>query len=340
MNFKLLKSSVAFLILYSSLALHINCSEPGSNSDAATFDGGKISIKETESAAALQLYELQKNQYQVQYESLINLLKDKLVKIEAKAQGKTENEVMDAYINEKYKEPTDEMLQYYYQNSRARRSFAEVKVELKNQLRDRIIESLKYEYTQELMKKYNAVVHLKEPEAPSINVDADGHQFWGKKDAKVVIVEFSDFECPYCKQMQPEVQKLKQNYKDKIKWVFMDFPLNFHKQAKHAHLAALCAGEQTDYFKVQQRLFSSSPDLSPKTVNSIVQSSGINMKTYQKCMATPSGNTSGQSAKLDSTIDYVVKLGIRSTPSLLINGKYYTGGRSYDSLKKVIDELL
>ena len=340
MKNNIIKWTFVFFILYPGLTLNINCSEPGSDKDAATFDGGTISLEETESAAALQLYELQKNQYQVQYQSLLNILKDKLIAKEAKSLGKSENEVMDAYLNEKYKEPTDEMLQYYYQNSRIRKSFNEVKDDLKNELRERIMESLKYDYTQELMKKYNAKILLKEPKAPSMKVDTEGQKYWGNKDAKVVIIEFSDFECPYCKQMQPEVLKIKAKYEDKIKWVFMDFPLSFHRQAKHAHLAAICSGEQVDYFKVQQKLFSSSPDLSPQTVSKIVKASGVNMEKYNKCMSNPSGKPGEQLRKLESIIKYVVNLGIRSTPSILVNGQYYTGVRSFDSMQKIIEENL
>jgi thiol-disulfide isomerase/thioredoxin len=110
--------------------------------------------------------------------------------------------------------------------------------------------------TSELFKAYNFKFNLKEPVAPTLNIVNDGHPFWGKADAKVVITEFSDFECPYCRQMQPDVQRLKAEYAGKIKWVFRNFPLDFHPQAMPSHIAARCAGKQDKYFEFQTKVFS------------------------------------------------------------------------------------
>ncbi|MBV6493918.1 MAG: hypothetical protein LDLANPLL_01942 [Turneriella sp.] len=317
----------------------------GPNETLATFDGGKITQKDVEKDNAQEFFEIRQKEFELRQQAAYESARDKILSIEAKKQNLTVEKYLETELQKRRgAEVTEASIKQFYDLNKHRISmpFEAIKDRIRRQLVNNREKTARDTLTAELFKKYNFKFALTEPEAPKLNLVNDGKPYWGKADAKVVITEFSDFECPYCRQIQPDVQRLKAEYANKIKWVFRNFPLDFHAQAMHTHIAAECSGKQGKYFEFQSKAFQipyegRNLDLSPARLEKIAASIGLNMNAYKQCTLDKDGSLR---ADIEADMRYGQKVGVRGTPTIFINGVLYQEGRDYESMKRAIDELL
>lgn len=171
-----------------------------------------------------------------------------------------------------------------------------------------------------------------------VEVSADDDPYLGREDAEVVIVEFSDYQCPYCKRFRDQtLPKIMNNYGDSVKLVYRDFPLQrVHPMAFNASVAANCAGEQGMYFEFHDLLFenterwSSSRDFSP-----YAQELGLDMEKFSSCLSSERARE-----EVRDDIQDARRVGVSSTPTFFVNGVLIEGARPYSSFKQVIDSEL
>jgi len=156
----------------------------------------------------------------------------------------------------------------------------------------------------------------------------------GKKDAKVTIVEFSDFQCPYCAKLQPTLKKVLKTFPNDVKLVYKDFPLSFHKYAKMAARAARAAGEQGKFWEMHDLIFESFSALNEEKFKEFAKKLNLDMDKFLKDF---------KSDKYDKLIQADINLGrsvgVTGTPTLFINGKRVRN-RSFEALKTTIEEYL
>jgi len=316
----------------------------GSSDSLATFDGGKITEKDVEKNNEQEFYEIRQKEFQIRQQSAFETARERIFELEAKKRGMSVDKFVEAEMGKRKSPVTEEAIRQFYEQykSRINQPFALAKDRIRQQLINNQEKGAKDSLTAELFKSYNFKFNLKEPHPPVLNLVNDGKPFWGKADAKVVITEFSDFECPYCRQIQPDVQRLKAEYAGKIKWVFRNFPLDFHAQAMPTHIAASCAGKQNKYFEFQSRVFAipyngRQLDMSSAQLANVAQNIGLNMPAFQQCFADKDGRERGE---IEADMRYGQKVGVRGTPTIFINGVLYQQDRSYDAMKEVIDKLL
>ena len=156
----------------------------------------------------------------------------------------------------------------------------------------------------------------------------------GPADAPITIVEFSDYQCPYCRRWHDEVYgPLMAAYPDKIRFVYRHLPLtSIHPDAFPAAEAAMCAGEQDAYWAFHEKLFSGE-SLGAEIYSQYAQDLGLNMETFESCL---SDHKYQQAIEKDS--NFAIDLGIRSTPTFFINGLAIVGAQPLDVFKQVIDK--
>jgi len=156
----------------------------------------------------------------------------------------------------------------------------------------------------------------------------------GKKDAKITITEFSDFQCPYCSRLQPTLKEVLKAYPDDVKLVFKDFPLSFHKEAKNASKAARAAGEQGKYWEMHDLIFENFSKLNEAVFRDFAAKLNLDMNRF---MADYNSN------KYDALIQQDINLGrqaqVTGTPSLFLNGKRMQR-RSFEDFKQEIEGYL
>lgn len=301
----------------------------------AAFDGGKIEESEVIRHGAIALYELRTQEEALKQQILLTMLKEKLVSIEEKSTGKKWPQLVSEFIDNHYDKASAENAKKYFfefpSNTSGGNDEENEEMQIKLEIENRYIISL--------IKKYNVKLKFSRPEPPVLDINTKNQPFWGKADAPLTIVEFSDFECPYCKKMQNDIQKIKSRYSQQIKWVFIDFPLQFHRNAMQAHIAARCAGEQDHgnfdkYFDLQQLLFTSSPALEKADIANLTRKAGLNSEKFNKCMLD---KNEVKKKSIEQNIEYGKKLGISGTPTIFINGKYYPGLLDYSELEEIIE---
>jgi protein-disulfide isomerase len=160
---------------------------------------------------------------------------------------------------------------------------------------------------------------------------------WGSPDAKVTIVEYSDFQCPYCEQFYQNAYPLiKKNFGDKVRFVYQYFPLDIHPDAAPAANAAACAQEQGKFWDYHDYLFAHQADLSHETLISDAQAISVpNIKQFTECF---------EAKKYDSMIKSQEDAGsayyVGGTPTFFINGTFLAGAQPYSVFQSVINDEL
>jgi protein-disulfide isomerase len=175
-----------------------------------------------------------------------------------------------------------------------------------------------------------------QPQYTRYDIPTQNSYSLGPADAPITIVEFSDYECPFCRRWHAEVYKpLLAAYPGKIRLVYRNLPLtSIHPDALAAAEAAMCAGEQDVYWKYHDKLFSSE-SLGNSVYLQYAQDLGLNMNTFKACL---SDHKYQKAIETDS--DFAINLGIRSTPTFFINGLAMVGAQPLDVFKQVIDKEL
>jgi protein-disulfide isomerase len=182
-----------------------------------------------------------------------------------------------------------------------------------------------------------------------VEVSADDDPWLGSENAKVTVIEFSDYQCPFCRKYWTEsYSQLKSDYIDtnKIKYVFRDFPLNFHPGAKLAAIAANCIGEQKGnegYFEFHDIVFSEQNKKGSGTIQFgeedvmswVDKIEGINKEEFNECYNDPN-----QKSEVEADFAAGAKAGVSGTPSFFINGKLLVGAQPYSVIKAEIEKAL
>jgi len=214
------------------------------------------------------------------------------------------------------------------------RPFEEAAPLLKEFLEDRNRETALAELVAELRRDADLRIMLDAPRR-SIEIAPDDPS-QGPVDAPVTLVEFADFECPFCRELAPTLGRLRAAYGDRVRIVWKDFPLtSIHPQAFQSALAALCAHEQGRFWDYHDVLFANQPRLRAVSLKQYARALGLEPARFDACF------DSGKFAsKVGDAFGTAARLGLSSTPSVFVNGRIVTGAKSYDVYASIIDEEL
>ena len=182
------------------------------------------------------------------------------------------------------------------------------------------------------LKKDNQVsIKLSEPRQV---VEAKGPAR-GPPSAPVTLVEFSDFQCPFCGKAHDTVEQVMQTYAGKVKLVFRHFPLDFHKNAEKAAEASMCANEQGKFWEYHDVLFKNQQTLEVPQLKDHAKDVGLDTASFSACL------DSGKYKKaIDEDMAAGQRVGVTGTPAFFVNGVMINGAQPFDEFKKVIDQEL
>jgi protein-disulfide isomerase len=190
-----------------------------------------------------------------------------------------------------------------------------------------------------------SVVTQPSPEPTTIPAEAvsavtkDDH-IRGNKDAKITIVEYSDFECPFCGQFHPTMQQVMDEYGDDVRWVYRHFPLSFHPNAEPAANAAECAGAQGKFWEFADELFANQSKLSESFYKELAGQLGLNASKFESCLSSGKYLDKVRAQSQDGAA-----AGVTGTPGSFIIGPDDTaipvrGALPFSSIQSAIDSLL
>jgi len=301
----------------------------------ATVGDRTITQGDVEKHVAARLIELDNERYEAMRQGLDELVAEELFAQEAKARGVTPEALEEQEIVAKIPEPNDADVQKVYDENKDR-----LQGQTLDQIKPRIVAYLKQQgeaqrrdaYITELRGKHKTTISLR---PPVVEVATAGRPEKGGKNASVTIVEFSDYECPFCKRAETVVDQVMSTYGDKIKVVFRDFPLPFHANARPAAEAANCAAAQGKFWEYHAKLFANQAALTPDKLNAYAGEIGLDGAKFSECLAQKP-----HAAAIDKDIEDGQKVGVSGTPAFFINGRMLSGAQPFEKFKELIDEEL
>ena len=170
------------------------------------------------------------------------------------------------------------------------------------------------------------------------NVNIEGDPALGEDNAPVVIVEFSDFQCPFCKRFRDQTfDQIKTKYIDtgKVKFVYRDYPLSFHPQAKPSALAAECADDQGKFWEYHDKIFENQASLSDSNYKAWASELGLDTEKFNGCL-----DSAEHSAEVDEDFKEGSSYGVTGTPGFLVNGIPVKGAQPYSVFEQLIEKEL
>jgi protein-disulfide isomerase len=278
---------------------------------------------------------------QLLYQNRRNMLDQVVGEILIENAAKAASLSVDAYLaQDSAKRATpvaDAEVQQFFDANRDRtqgRTFDELRGQIKEFLESQRKQQARAQLVQELKAKSTGVKVMLDPPRYTVAVAAND-PVRGVESAPVTIVEFSDYQCPFCARVNPTLDQVRKAYGDKVKIVFKDFPLPNHPQAPKASEAAHCAGEQGKYWELHDLMFANQRALNVPELKQYASTLGLDAAKFTQCL--DSGKHAGLVA---AGMAQGERMGVNSTPTLYINGRPLIGAQPFEAFKAVIDEEL
>lgn len=301
----------------------------------ATYNGGKITSAELEKEARPQMADLENKMYQAKRQALEQMAIERIVKAEAAKVGMSEQDYIRKRVEEApVQQPTEAQERQFYERLKSGgqippdATFDSLKERIGQALVNQQRQGQMQKVVAELQKQANLKIDLPQPR---IQVAAEGPSR-GPKDAPITIVEFSDFECPYCGSAHDTVEQVMSTYAGKVRLVYRQFPLSFHPHAAKAAEASLCAADQGKFWEYHDVLFKNQKKLDPTDLKAFASEVGMDGQKFGQCLE------SGDKKKaVDADQQAGLAAGVGGTPAFFINGIFLNGALPIDEFKKVID---
>lgn len=314
----------------------------GSSDAAARVGNRTISIKEVDERwrrddAAQQTQALQQL-YDGRRNALDAIIADMLIAEAAKTKGMNANEFTESEVKRRIKPVTEGQVVSFFQQNQA-------------QMQGRGLEAMRdairrYLEEQERGTAYRALVGELRKAGPRVDMMIDAPRYTvevapddpvlGSANAPVTVVEFSDFQCPFCQRVMPTLKQLRETYGDRVRIVWKDFPLtSIHPQAFKAAEAGQCAREQGKFWEYHDRLFANQQALDPEFLKKYASDTGLDTAKFNACL-----DSAKYAERVQAQMGVGNQLGVSSTPSVFVNGRMVSGAQPYEVFTAIIDEEL
>jgi protein-disulfide isomerase len=290
---------------------------------------GTQQVTEADLIATSADYRQQK--HDLEEKAIKQYLEDHLLTMEAAAQKVTKDQLLDQI---KPADVTDADVDKFYEENKARipRPKEQIAAQLKQYLAGQKQAEAREKYIDTLAAKYKADVLL---EPVRFTLATAGFPTKGGQTAPVTIVEFSDFQCPFCSRLNPTLDQVMSTYGPKVRLVFREFPLAIHNNAAKAAEAALCAKEQGKFWEMHDAMFKDQAGLAVDGLKAKAASIGLDATKFNACL------DSGKEADaVKADIQAGSDVGVNGTPAIFINGRMLSGAVPFATVAPVIDDEL
>ncbi len=282
-----------------------------------------------------QLFQLRKQEYELKKKALDSVVNQRLLEAEAKKRGVSTEKLLEQEVDSKVAEPTDAELNAYYlaQKAQLNRPFNDVKVQLQQSLKNAKAQQARQDYSARLREQGGVSILL---QPPRVEVSYDPTRVRGNPKARIIIVEFSDFQCPYCREVQNTLKGLLAKHDGQIALAYRDFPLKeIHPQAALAAEAGRCAGEQGKFWEYHDLLFANQNKLNQPGLLEQARSLKLDDKQFDSCLTAEKYKT-----QIQQDIQDGLRAGVSGTPGFFINGVYLSGSQPEAVFEQTIREAL
>ena len=314
-------------VLLSFLLLSLSTATTLQAEPAARIGSWTLDVADVDKKLSHKIYELREEKVQ-------EMVIEHLLELEAKANGIKPDQVIEEMVTKKIPPLSDKDVADFIESQKDRlpNGGKGMEAKIRTYLNDKVQKNLLSAFLQSLSRKYRVELML---EPPRYVVPGPQDLSTGKADAPITIIEFSDFECPYCRRAQDTINQVKARYGDKVRFVFRHYPLPFHKKAPKASEAAQCAQDQGAFWSFHHALFEDGAKLEIPALKSLAVKLKLDSMKFNRCL--DSGRHAGRiAADLADGKD----LAISGTPTFFVNGVKLVGAVPLADFVDVIEPEL
>lgn len=340
-----MKKLLSLVILMVSIGCSEVTSEPQfeykasqGNGVVAKFGDIKVTDKDLNSKIAAEIFEAETKVFDLKFNQIKAVIIDKMIEKENKDKSMTTDQYIEKNIVSKIN-ISDKQIKDFIKERKIPKEH--LNPQIKTRIKDFLVGQEKLKAIDKWLAKQTKSkpieVFIPKPKRPRFDVSVGNAPSFGSKDAKVTIIEFSDFQCPFCAKGADILNDIKKKYGKKVLVSFKQFPLDFHKQAKVAAVASLCANEQsTDKFwKMHDKMFANQNKLSPKDLKALAKEIGLDTKKFDACI-----DSNKFMAVVEADINQGKGVGVKSTPTFFVNGMMINGAQPMEVFSELIDSEL
>jgi protein-disulfide isomerase len=294
-----------------------------------------ITEKQLDTKIRPQLIAADSQIYQLKRRALESIADDYLIEQAAKKANLSPADYIKREIDGKVPQPTDQEIQAFYaqHQGQIRQPLDKIKPQIAGFMHEQKARQVRQDLIAKLAQGEKLTIMIQPPRA---EVATQGFPSLGPQDAPITIVEFSDFQCPYCRKAEDSLKAVRQKYGDKVRLVYRDFPLDkLHPNAQKAAEAGNCAADQGKFWQYHDALFADPSKLGPNDLKATAAKVGINGSEFSQCL-----DGSKYAGKVSSDAAAGNDLGVQGTPTFFINGRSLNGAASPQAFDGIIDEEL
>jgi len=307
--------------------------DAGGTGVVAKIGDKEISWAELETKSASKLVRLRVQAYDMRKAALDEMIDAELMEAEAGKRGISLEELTRAEVADKLVEPTDEEAKAYFDKNPPRGDvdFERIKPRVKAFMQRSQEQELQAAFVETLRANAGVQIFM---EPLRFEVDqGEGNPVYGDWDSAVIqIVEFSEFQCPYCSRVNPTITQVKEEYGDKVAITFRDYPLPMHKEAGKASEAGHCANDQGKFWEMHDLMFANQRGLQVDKLKGYAVEAGLDAAVFDECLDSGKHADRVQANKVAGDA-----VGVSGTPAFFINGQFLNGAQPIENFKKIID---
>jgi predicted DsbA family dithiol-disulfide isomerase len=320
--------------ILATLVVALTAPAPGTE-PVAVIGASRVTASELSEAVGNRLISLETQEYEIRERLLEELIDRRLLEEEARGQGVSKAQLEELEVDSKVAPATDDEIARVRSENEAQLAGVpdrEAVEEVRRTIDERRKSERRKVFLKELRRKAGVHVLL---EPPRVDLpDAEGPAM-GPEGAPVTIVEFSDFECPFCASAAALLRQIHDVFGSKVRIVFRDYPLEAHKNASKAAEAGACAGDQGRFWAMHDALFSDQVHLGVPDLKSKAKALGLDPQAFEQCL------DSGRRAdSWKAGVEAGDRYGVSGTPFFFVNGRAISGDVSPAIMEKVVLEEL
>ncbi|MGA8541429.1 MAG: thioredoxin domain-containing protein [Terriglobales bacterium] len=297
----------------------------------AEIGSRKITADELSQKEAGKLLQAEYKYYLTERDALDEYIDNQLLEMQAKKEGVTLDELFKRHVAIHVPEPTEDQLKFYYEGVQTDESYESARSHIIDTVHELRTKKAQLAYLEELRAQYGVVVELAQPSA---KVEVAGAPRLGPENAPVQIVEFADYECPYCQKVNEDLARIREQFPNQVSLVYKDFPLPMHPLAAKAAVAARCAGAQGKFWQYHDALFQ---DKRLQTSDLKQEAATLKLDTAKFNQCVESGE---QVPGVKKDAEEAKRMGLQGTPSFFINGHFMTGSIGFIKLRETVMQEL
>lgn len=321
----------AFALTFLAAFCAMISAQDSNQQPVARVSGHTLTLSDLRSQESGKLLQAQYQYYLSERKALEEAIDNRLLEDEAQKKQISLDQLLETEVYKGVKDPTEDQLEVYYEGLDTQEPYQSIRGDVLQHIRELRRTKARAAYVEQLRKQAEIHILLMPPTA---NVETASAFAKGDKKAPVVMVEFADYQCPYCQKVNPQIQQLKKEFGDQLTVIYKDFPLPMHHSAEKAAEASRCAGEQGKFWEYHDVLFYSKL-IEPNDLKEHARVLKLDTDRFDTCL-----DNGTEAEAVNQDFKEAKNLGLTGTPSFFVNGHFFSGVVDYDALKDIINQQL